>query len=84
MAKMIWHSTIDVLIRHYAGWIDSATAEYESRLKEAFRPLEQQGAPQISRPGTKSGIGSDVRLLRNSQSRMAAGGVLANMGQTRG
>jgi len=36
IAKVLGHSTIDTLIRHYASWIDEATAEHEEKLKIAF------------------------------------------------
>ncbi|MBI1272234.1 tyrosine-type recombinase/integrase [bacterium] len=36
IAKVLGHSTIDTLIRHYAGWIDSATKQYEDQLRNAF------------------------------------------------
>lgn len=36
IAKLIGHSTIDTLIRHYAGWIDSATTQYEQKLRDSF------------------------------------------------
>lgn len=36
IAKIIGHSTIDTLIRHYAGWIDSATKQHEAALRAAF------------------------------------------------
>lgn len=36
IAKVIGHSTIDTLIRHYAGWIDQATTDHDEKLKRAF------------------------------------------------
>lgn len=42
IAKIIGHSTIDTLIRHYAGWIDAATNENESKLREAFAASESR------------------------------------------
>ncbi|MBK7841935.1 MAG: site-specific integrase [Candidatus Obscuribacter sp.] len=36
IAKIIGHSTIDTLIRHYAGWIDAATNQYEQKLRDSF------------------------------------------------
>ena len=36
IAKVMGHSTIDTLVRHYAGWIDKATAEQDQKLKAAF------------------------------------------------
>ncbi|MBI4533432.1 MAG: site-specific integrase [Candidatus Melainabacteria bacterium] len=39
IAKVLGHSTIDTLIRHYAGWIDSATKEQEKRLMESFAEI---------------------------------------------
>ena len=37
IAKVLGHSTIDTLIRHYAGWIDQATKEQERKLVESFK-----------------------------------------------
>ncbi|MBK8222623.1 MAG: site-specific integrase [Candidatus Obscuribacter sp.] len=34
VAKLLGHTTMDTLIRHYAGWIDSATAEYNDKLRQ--------------------------------------------------
>lgn len=43
IAKALGHSTIDTLVRHYAGWIDDASKSYEAQLREAFRmPVENQ------------------------------------------
>lgn len=36
IAKIIGHSTIDTLVRHYAGWIDASTNRYEEKLRESF------------------------------------------------
>lgn len=36
IAKIIGHTTIDTLIRHYAGWIDRATNAQHQNLKKAF------------------------------------------------
>jgi len=36
IAKVLGHSTIDTLIRHYAGWIDTATPEHFEKLRSAF------------------------------------------------
>lgn len=36
IAKIIGHSTIDTLIRHYAGWIDKATSDHDEKLRKAF------------------------------------------------
>ncbi|MBP7861377.1 tyrosine-type recombinase/integrase [bacterium] len=37
IAKLLGHSTIDTLVRHYAGWIDAATRENDNKLREAFK-----------------------------------------------
>jgi len=42
IAKVLGHSTIDTLVRHYAGWIDEATKEQDARLKEMFKPVQSQ------------------------------------------
>jgi integrase len=39
LARVLGHSTIDTLIRHYAGWIDSATSEQDQKLKASFGAL---------------------------------------------
>ncbi|MFX7776418.1 tyrosine-type recombinase/integrase, partial [Acinetobacter baumannii] len=36
VAKVLGHSTIDTLIRHYAGWVDNVTKEHDEILKQAF------------------------------------------------
>jgi hypothetical protein len=36
-SKRIGHTDIGTLIKHYAGWIDSATKEQDAKLKEAFK-----------------------------------------------
>lgn len=36
VAKLLGHSTIDTLIRHYAGWISDANAQQEEHLRLAF------------------------------------------------
>lgn len=36
IAKIIGHSTVDTIYRHYAGWIDAATSKYEQKLMESF------------------------------------------------
>lgn len=42
IAKVIGHSTIDTLIRHYAGWIDKATKEQEEKLRKMFAEPEAE------------------------------------------
>ena len=37
IAKVLGHSTIDTLVRHYAGWIDEATKEQDTKLKAMFK-----------------------------------------------
>lgn len=44
VAKIIGHSTIDTLIRHYTKWIDKATQEQEARLRQMFAEEPQQSA----------------------------------------
>ena len=74
---MIGHSTIDVLIKHYAGWIDSETEAYESRLKEAFQPLPSTSPEQKA---GKGGIGPRVDPRNASTSNV----LERKMGQTKG
>jgi integrase len=38
IAKLLGHTTIDTLVRHYAGWIEGSTTEYENQLREKFKP----------------------------------------------
>jgi len=40
IAKIVGHSTIDTLIRHYTRWIDKATQEQEDKLKKSFTLLD--------------------------------------------
>jgi integrase len=42
IAKLIGHSTIDTLVRHYAGWIDAATSQYEQKLRSTFEPAQEK------------------------------------------
>jgi integrase len=37
IAKILGHSTIDTLVRHYTGWIDSATKQHDALLRDSFR-----------------------------------------------
>jgi hypothetical protein len=37
IAKVLGHSTIDSLIRNYAGWIDGYTKENNNKLLNAFK-----------------------------------------------
>lgn len=48
VAKLLGHSTIDTLVRHYAGWIDNATAEYNERLKSTVGKV--QVAQKVTQP----------------------------------
>lgn len=41
IAKVIGHTTIDTLIRHYLGWIDAASKEHDDKLKAAFEGKSQ-------------------------------------------
>lgn len=36
IAKIVGHSTIDTLIRHYARWLESSTQEDEKKLRQSF------------------------------------------------
>ncbi len=47
IAKIIGHSTIDTLIRHYAGWIDKATQEQEQKLRAMFSEEVEETAPRM-------------------------------------
>lgn len=49
VAKVLGHSTIDTLVRHYSGWIDQATKENEDKLKKSFaRSYPNLSAPKIT------------------------------------
>jgi integrase len=56
IANTIGHSTIDTLVRHYAAWMDGATAASNEKLKNAFdgRFLADLKAP-IPKRGSKGG-----------------------------
>lgn len=47
IAKVVGHSTIDTLIRHYAGWIDKATQEQEQKLKTMFSEITAEDSPRV-------------------------------------
>lgn len=50
IAKVLGHSTIGTLIRHYAGWIDQATKEHKRKLVESFRmTVAVWDTPQIGK-----------------------------------
>jgi integrase len=36
VARLLGHSTMDTTIRHYASWVDSATAEHDNKLRAHF------------------------------------------------
>jgi integrase len=42
IAKLLGHTTIDTLVRHYAGWIDTATPQHEAQLRETFSALNSR------------------------------------------
>jgi integrase len=42
IAKVLGHSTIDTLVRHYAGWIDDATQEHDALLRKLFDKKEKK------------------------------------------
>ena len=46
IAKVIGHSGIDTLVRHYAGWIDAETNQEEQKLRDSFS--QTQGPPAQS------------------------------------
>jgi integrase len=54
IAKVLGHSTIDTLIRHYLGWIDSATKDQDAKLKHAFR---EAFVPANPKEGNERGNG---------------------------
>ncbi len=56
IAKVIGHSTIDTLIRHYAGWIESATKTNDDKLKAMFVEAIQPKPKQTKKVGVKGGV----------------------------
>jgi len=48
VAKIVGHSGIETTVRNYARWIDSSTAEYDSRLREAFAKPVPVSSPKIA------------------------------------
>ena len=59
VARLLGHSTMDTTIRHYASWVDSATAEHDNRLMGVFAGSAQKSAQphldqesQLPRPAT--------------------------------
>lgn len=59
IAKIIGHSTIDTLIRHYAGWIDSATKANDDKLRNAFSiDVETSDSKLADRQGVSKGVSS--------------------------
>lgn len=53
IAKVLGHSTIDSLVRNYAGWINNETKEYDAKLKQAF---SKNQAGESSHLRQKSGV----------------------------
>ena len=41
IAKVLGHSTIDTLIRHYTGWIDAATKDNDDKLRSVFASVSK-------------------------------------------
>jgi integrase len=55
IAKILGHSTIDVLVRHYAGWINDATKQEDDKLKEMLKKLSATEGELASKVGSFSG-----------------------------
>lgn len=53
IAKLLGHTTIDTLVRHYAGWIDQSTPEYEDKLRQVFA-TDSQKLPENLTPNLTS------------------------------
>ncbi len=42
VARILGHGTIEVLVRHYARWIDSASKEQDDRMRQLFGKVPQK------------------------------------------
>lgn len=56
IARVIGHSTIDTLIRHYAGWIESATKSNDDKLKALFVAATSEPSKVVKKVGAKRGV----------------------------
>jgi integrase len=60
VAQLSGHTTIDTLVRHYAGWIEDTTQKYQEKLQLSFQPKKalQEGHPgsQAAAPGTHTAV----------------------------
>jgi integrase len=57
ISKILGHSTIDSLVRNYAGWISNATKEYDAKLKDAFsKNLAGESSRLKKMPGVFPGV----------------------------
>lgn len=61
VAKIVGHSTIDTLIRHYARWIESATHEQEQRLRASFALTVVRNSESGEQSGESSPTKSEKR-----------------------
>lgn len=48
VANLLGHTTIETLVRHYAGWIHDHTKQQELRLRMSFSTLPEEGTPQLA------------------------------------
>ena len=78
IAKLVGHSTIATLVRHYARWIESATAEQDEKLKKGFvLSVLEEKAESNTKPGVFPGVTTEpvrkprraLRLLKNLETR---------------
>ena len=56
VAKILGHSTIDSLIRNYAGWIDAYTKEQDDKLLKAFNGFSTTSSKTRKKSGEKVGV----------------------------
>lgn len=56
IAKVLGHSTIESLVRNYAGWISNSTNEYDSKLKSAFNEIDSSCTELHTFPGVSPGV----------------------------
>ncbi len=83
IAKILGHSTIDTLIRHYTGWIDSATKQHDALLRDSFRQtIAKTESKRNSAKHKPPKLGSKLNYLLVKKAQLLSS--RRKMGQTRG
>jgi integrase len=57
IARIVGHTTIDTLVRHYAGWIDCLTKEQDKKMQNNFPQFGLGDTPKIQNGEPKGELG---------------------------